>query len=108
VIAGQIEQVLAYQCMADKLPPFELEYRFSKERRFRLDIAFPPYKVGVEVDGGVFSRQAHGSITGILRDMEKHNLLVLEGWRVLRYTPAAVKSGEAIKGLKRLLLKDVA
>jgi very-short-patch-repair endonuclease len=103
VIAGQIEQVLAYQCMADKLPPFELEYRFIPTRKFRLDIAWPSLRVGVEIDGGVFSRQAHGSITGILRDMDKHNELILAGWRVLRFTPAQVRSGDAIEGLKRLL-----
>jgi very-short-patch-repair endonuclease len=103
IVGNSVEQVLALQCKADRLPEFAQNYRFHVKRKFEIDIAFPRYKVGVEIDGGVFTGKAHGSITGILRDMEKHNLLVLDGWRVLRYTPAAVRRGEALQALKQLL-----
>jgi very-short-patch-repair endonuclease len=103
-IAGNsVEQVLAHQCLADRLPPFEQEFRFHPARKYRLDLAFPTLKVGVEIDGGIFSRGAHGSISGILRDIDKHNLLVMCGWRVLRFTPTQVRQGEAIEMLKELL-----
>jgi very-short-patch-repair endonuclease len=100
---NQGEQALAYQCIADKLPAFEQNYIFNPMRKFELDIAWPAHKVGVEIQGGVFTKGAHGSPMMILRDMEKSNLLVLDGWRVLRYTPTEVKYGKALEGIKKLL-----
>jgi very-short-patch-repair endonuclease len=97
------ELVLAYQCLADKLPPFEQEYRFHPSRKFRLDLAFVPQKVGIEIEGALWVSGAHSRPLGILRDMEKANLLVLSGWRVLRFTPDQVRRGEAVAGIKQLL-----
>lgn len=98
------EQTLAYQCIADKLPAFIQNYVFMKERKFELDFAWPEYRVGVEIQGGVFNSKtgAHGSPLKILRDMEKSNLLVLCGWKVLRYTPQDVSCGIAVAALKQL------
>ena len=103
VIGNECERILAWQCVADKLPPFCQNHRFHPARKFELDIAWPAHKVGCEINGGVFNQGAHGRPMNILRDMEKSNLLVVSGWRVLRYTPAQVRSGEAIEGLKQLL-----
>lgn len=102
-IGNTAEQVLVFQCIADGLKDFEQEYRVDAKRRFRLDLAFPKQKVGIEIEGAIFASGAHSRPLGILRDMEKANLLVLSGWRVLRYTPAEVKYGEALEGLKQLL-----
>lgn len=105
VIGNEAERVLAYQCAADKLPWFVQNYVFAPLRKFELDIAFPDSKVGIEIQGGIWNSKtgAHGSPLKILRDLEKSNLLVLNGWRVLRYTPAQVRNGEAIKGIKQLI-----
>jgi very-short-patch-repair endonuclease len=103
VLGNEGERTLALQCMADGLPRFWQNYRFHAKRKFEIDLAWPDQKVGIEIDGGIFNGKAHGSVTGILRDLEKHNLLLLSGWRVLRYTPAQVRQGEAIEGLKQLL-----
>jgi very-short-patch-repair endonuclease len=100
---NQAEMVLALQCCADGLKDFEQEYRFDPSRKYRLDLAFPKQKVGIEIEGAIFAAGAHSRPLGILRDMEKGNLLVLSGWRVLRYTPAEVNEGKAIEGLKQLL-----
>jgi very-short-patch-repair endonuclease len=97
------EQTLALQCEADGLYGFEQEYRFDATRRYRLDLAIPALKLGIEIEGAVWAQGAHSRPLGIIRDMAKGNLLVLSGWRVLRYTPAQVKSGEAIAGLKALI-----
>lgn len=97
------EQTLAYQCLADGLTGFEQEYVFHVERKYRLDLAFPKERVGIEIEGAVWAAGAHSRPIGILRDMAKGNLLVLSGWRVLRYTPREVHSGEALQGLKTLL-----
>lgn len=61
------------------------EYRFHPSRRWRLDIAFPSQKVGVEIDGFGYG---HQSKPGRIADNEKQNALVLSGWRVLRFTTA--------------------
>lgn len=68
------------------------EYQFAltgaDPRKFALDYAWPAVKLAVEVEGGVWVKGAHGRGSGIMRDMEKQNCAVLEGWRVLRYTPS--------------------
>ncbi len=69
-------------------------------RKFRADYAFPQQKVIVEVDGGIYEftftdkkgnrskrRGGHSSISGQLKDMERGNLLVAHGWRVIHFIP---------------------
>lgn len=70
------------------LPQPHQEYRFAHPRQFRADFCWPSEGIIVEQEGGVFTRQAHGSITGILRDIEKYNLAATLGYRVLRVIPA--------------------
>lgn len=101
--ASEPEFIFAHQALADKLPPFECEYRFDEERRFRFDFAIVEHRLAVEIDGAIWARGAHSSPMGILRDMEKLNLAVMRGWWVLRFTPAQVKSGEAIETVKKWL-----
>lgn len=93
------------QLTQDRVKGYQREFRFDTERMYRLDFAWPERKVGVEINGGIFLGKigAHSSPTKILRDMEKGNLLVQLGWRVLRFTPAQVKVGEALEGIKKLL-----
>jgi very-short-patch-repair endonuclease len=71
----------------EKIPAPCEEWVFAHPRRFRFDYAWPEQRLALEVEGGIFTRKAHGSITGILRDMEKYNLAAVHGWRVLRVTP---------------------
>lgn len=68
-------------------------------RKFRFDYASTPYKIAIEIEGGVFGRGkpcpvckrksagAHSSVAGMLRDLEKYNEATAQGWRVLRFTP---------------------
>ena len=51
----------------------------------------------------MYSRKAHGSITGVLADIERLNTATLAGFRLLRFTPQAVKSGEALQLIERVL-----
>ena len=66
--------------------PFD-EYFFHPVRKFRFDFAWPQHRVALECNGGIFNRRAHGSISGILRDIEKNNLACELGWRVLVALP---------------------
>lgn len=79
---------------------YEREYRFSQARKFRFDFAFiTEDRLAIEVDGGVWKggQGRHTSGAGYTRDCEKNNLAILEGWRVLHFTPDMVTSGEAIR-----------
>ena len=104
-------------------PKPEREVRVCKDRRFRFDYAWPELSldeamnlpegafistiasgVALEIDGGVWMRgkSGHSSGKGILRDMEKQNVAVANGWRVLRLTPSQVCAGELTMWLRRL------
>lgn len=83
--------VLAYfkEC---GLPAPEVEYKFSC-RKYKFDFAWCSnpndcrYWVALEVEGGIWTRGAHGRGSGIKRDMDKYNLAAMLGWRVLRVEP---------------------
>jgi hypothetical protein len=92
------------------------EYVFSGQRGFRMDYAWPPKKVALEVDGGIWrgygkgskaeKAGAHSHPTAILRDIEKHNLATMLGWRVIRATPD--KFDEAVRAIELLLMSEAA
>ena len=88
---------------AKKLPRPVPEFRFHAVRKFRLDWAWPEHRVGLEVDGGVWTGGAHGRGTGIVRDQEKTNLAAGEGWRILRCTPAKLATVETVEHIERAL-----
>ena len=92
-----VSEQFLFQLKAVGLPEPECEYRFAPPRKYRFDFAWPERNVAVELEGGIFTRQAHGSVTGILRDIEKYNLATSLGWRVFRVTPDMVKDGTALK-----------
>ena len=73
---------------AMRLPEPLAEFRFAPPRRWRLDFAWPEYKLALEVEGGVWTRGRHVRGKGFVRDMEKYNTLCVMGWRLLRVAPA--------------------
>lgn len=81
------------------------EYFFTTERQFRLDYAIPEYKIGIEVDGGIWAKgkSGHSSGTGITRDMEKANLLNVNGWTLIRRTPDQLLTNETIELIKKAI-----
>lgn len=93
--------LLAWQCRVSGLIVPEREYRFDTTRRWRLDCAWPALKLGVEIDGGAFSGGRHTRGAGFIKDMAKHNALVLAGWRLLRFTPQQVVEGLALTVVQR-------
>ncbi len=75
------------------------EFRFHESRRWRIDVAFPAVKLGVEIDGGNFKRGGggrHARGVGIRGDMEKQAALAALGWRVIRVMPEHVENGTAL------------
>ncbi len=82
----------------------EREYVFHPTRKWRFDFAWPEKKIAVEIEGGVWMpRGAHTGGVGVTRDIEKNNAAVELGWRLFRFVPAMVKSGEAIDRISEAL-----
>lgn len=65
--------------MPEPVPQFELE---ARGHRFRIDLAYPPARLLLEYDG----YDAHVGRAQFGRDRWRQNLLVLDGWTVLRFT----------------------
>lgn len=97
------EDLLAWQIKAAKLPEPVRQYYYARPRKLRADFAWPELRLLVEVQGGVWNRKAHGSITGILADIDRLNAATMGGWRLLRVTPEMVKFGPALALIERAL-----
>ncbi len=103
---------------------YERQYAYAVGRRFRADFAVwirtaRPHEclcVLIEIVGGVYPWQrprkdgswggtpgAHGSVTGILADIERLNLATINGWFMLRFSPGQVNDGTARRVLERLI-----
>ena len=82
---------------------FEQQYVYAPPRRFRADFALIHFGLLIEIQGGIYSRQAHGSVSGVLADIERGNEAALAGWRVLRFTPDSVADGSALAFVLRVL-----
>lgn len=89
-------------CRESGLPAPAPQYLFMPgERKFRLDFAWPEYRLGLEVQGGLGSVVgAHSSKKGAHRDMEKHNAAVLRGWSILYASPKQLCTAETIELVK--------
>lgn len=99
---SELEQQFEWILKAQGIHDFETEFRFAAPRRFRLDFAWPDERVGLELQGGVYSRGRHVRGAGYTKDVEKMNLAILLGWRVLQAT------GEMIRDDPRLLVEMIA
>lgn len=62
------------------------QYQAIKDRRYRCDFYLPKYKVIIEIEGGQWIQGRHQRGAGFKNDVEKYNLLILSGYKVLRLT----------------------
>lgn len=92
------EKMLADQCIAAGILAFVGQYEFHPERNWRIDLAWPAQKLAVEVDGAV--HRIKGRFDS---DLEKHQALFLDHWRLLRVSNKQVRDGEAVKLVARAL-----
>jgi len=83
--------------------PFEREYTFHPQRKWRADFALVPQRVLIEIEGGTHSGGRHVRPGGYEKDCEKYNAATVGGWRVLRFTSRMVRSGEALQTTLALL-----
>lgn len=61
----------------------EVEARLIPNRQYRCDYVHRESKTVIEIAGGTYlgSKGGHSSASGIRKDYEKNNLLLLEGYR---------------------------
>lgn len=82
--------------------PYETEFTFHPERKWRFDFAIPSMKVGIEYEGLMSEKSRHTTIKGFTGDAEKYNAAALLGWKVLRYT--ALNYTNLSKDLNKIIL----
>lgn len=98
-----LEDRLDQHIRAWGLPTPEREFRFDERRRWRLDFAWPPFKLAVEVEGLTYAGGRHQRIAGFQADLEKYNAAQLAGWTLLRFGSRAVRSGFAVRAIQAAL-----
>lgn len=86
-------------------PQHEREFRFSKERKWRFDFAFPNCDppIAVEIDSA-----AHKIYwNSYTRDVEKMNAALFLGWQVFRVTGQMIKADDVgfLENLKKYILE---
>jgi hypothetical protein len=72
------------------LPAPLRDYKHIPGRKFALDFAWPDLRIGCELHGGG-NRSRHNTVKGMAADLEKHNLGIVYGWRVLAYNVVAMR-----------------
>ena len=77
--------------------PFDREYKFHPDRKWRSDFFLRHNNILVEVNGGTHLHMGHSTHSGITRDYEKTNAAVVLGYRPLSFTTDHVMSGYAIE-----------
>lgn len=84
----RIPQNLLFAAVQRRIDEVVAEYRHAVPgRRFRLDCAIPSTRIAIELDGW----QWHGKhLDDFKRDRERDRLLVMNGWKVMRYTAKEV------------------
>lgn len=88
--------------------PFEREHKFALEvgRQFRFDFAWPDSdggKISLEIQGGIFTKGAHSTGTGLTRDFIKGNLAAALGWRCFQFSSAMARDPKQLEQLARTL-----
>jgi len=71
---------------APDVPAPVAEFRYARPRLFRADFSWPEQGLLAEVEGGVFSRGAHGRGSGVETDCERARFAAMHGYRVMRFT----------------------
>lgn len=103
---------LKQQCALVGLPEPIRDHRGIPGRQFKMDLAWPPRKIYIEVDGGEWAmtnekKSRHGHALGMQSDCIKQNLALLAGWKPYRVTGSQVESGYALGVIIEALKADV-
>jgi len=81
----------------DDISSWELDYAYRRSlskraKRFRLDFAHEETRVGIEIQGGIYTRGRHVTGAGYERDAFKYNLAYAGGWVIFLMTPEMIRN----------------
>ena len=79
------------------------EHSFYPGRRWRIDFAIVDLKIGIEIEGGVFSGGRHTRGAGFVADIEKYNSAATLGWVILRFTPQDLNKITTFETVKKVV-----
>lgn len=83
---------LLYEILNDAYPDeWVSEFKGINGRKFRFDAANPSKKIAIEIEGGIWIAGRHNRPIGMEQDMKKYNAAVVDGWKVLRYSPDTLR-----------------
>ncbi len=85
------------------VPEPKYEFVFASPRRWRLDLAWPDSKLGIEVQGGIWVGGAHNRGAALVKEHDKRNFLAELGWRVLYVQPRDLCLKDTADLIKRCL-----
>lgn len=99
---SHLEEAFWLQLGAEGLQgEFKREFRFCTHRKWRFDFASEFYRLGIEIEGGIWNKGRHTTGKGFENDCEKYNHAVaFHGWSVLRFTKGRINDGSAIETVK--------
>lgn len=105
-IGSMLEDELFWQIKVANLPLPERHVKLIPGRQFEHDFVWRKQKIAVEVQGGIWIQSGHSTGQGILRDCEKLNLVVLQGYKPLLVTKQMIADGRALNYIEELLKGD--
>ena len=79
------------------------EHMFYPGRKWRIDFAIVDLKIGIEIDGGVWTNGRHTRGKGFVDDMEKYNAAATLGWVILRFTPQDLNKITTFETVKKVV-----
>jgi len=118
---SKLEEALAFQIRALKLPEPEREYRFAaiatggtgagvRQRvkaaglkDYRFDFAWPDLMIACECEGGAWIGGRHTRGEGFLADLRKYEAAQRMGWTIYRTAGELIKSGNAVSTIETLI-----
>jgi hypothetical protein len=102
---AQRPDLFALACPDFNLPKPIQEYKFHPVRKWRIDYYFEANrrKVGLEVEGGIWTGGRHTRGKGFAGDMEKYNAAAAMGITILRVVPSDLLKITTFELIKKTL-----
>ena len=80
---------------------FEPEFKFHAKRKWRIDFYCHRHKIGIEIEGGIWTGGRHVRAAGYIADMEKYNEITIHGIKLLRFTTEQAMTKKAMETILR-------
>ena len=90
---------MAFDMTVCRINGWVQQFQYLPTRKFKADFAWPDKKLALECDGMV-----HRIKERFEADVERHNELLMAGWRVFRVTGKMVRDGRAIELVRKIIL----